>query len=355
MKKSLVALAVLSGVAGTAAAQSSVTVFGVLDVNVRYNKAGGQTLWSEATDGNASSRLGFRGVEDLGGGMKASFWLEAALSPDGGIAGNTTASPLKTFDRRATVSLSGDFGEIRLGRSKTGERTILDDFDPFGTIGVGNVINVYSPTAVGGASTTLGSGMNPNTTWNRSDNQVAYILPGNLGGFYGQIDVAPSEGYATTNNKYYGGRFGYKQGALHVTAGLSSNYGLLGKYKMGTIAGSYDFGVVNAEAFWTQTSYLGRKQSIITLAALVPVGQGQFKVAYTMSNANNTAEAAKIVYDANLLAAGYVYNLSKRSALYGTVARIENKGAGKFGVNGSPAVTAGGDSTGFEVGVRHSF
>ncbi len=347
MKKSLVALAVLSAVAGTAAAQSSVTVFGVLDVNVRYNKAGGQTLWSESTDGNQSSRLGFRGIEDLGGGMKASFWLEAALSPDGGLEGNTGASPAKIFDRRATVSLSGDFGEVRLGRSKTGERTILDEFDPFGTIGVGNVMNTYS---------TLGSGLNTNTTWNRSDNQVAYILPGNLGGFYGQVDVAPSEGIATANNKYYGGRFGYKQGPFHVTAGLSSNYGAPGvaKYNMGTVAGSYDFGVATAQAFYSQTKFGSRKQSLLTLAALVPVGQGQFKVAYTMNNSNSTAETAGF-YDSNLLAAGYVYNLSKRSALYGTVAKIDNKGKGKQLVNGSPAPSIGGGSGGFEVGVRHSF
>jgi len=347
MKKSLVALAVLGTLAGTAAAQSSVTVFGVLDVNVRYNKANGQTLWSESTDGNQSSRLGFRGVEDLGGGMKASFWLESALSADAGTGGNTGASPNKFFDRRATVSLSGDFGEVRLGRSKTGERTILDDFDPFGTIGVGNVMNTYS---------TLGSGLNTNTTWNRSDNQIAYILPGNLGGFYGQIDVAPSEGAATVNNKYYGGRFGYKQGPLNVTAGLSSNYGAPGvaKYTMGTLAGSYDFEVVQAQAFYSQTKFGSRKQSLITLAALVPVGQGQFKIAYTMNNANNTAEGAGF-YDSKLLAAGYVYNLSKRSALYTTVAKLTNDGKGKQVVNGSPAAAAGGNSGGFEVGMRHSF
>ena len=77
MKKSILALAVLSSVAGVAAAQSSVTLFGVVDVAVRQSKGAAGTMTQVATDGNTASRLGVRGVEDLGGGLKASFWLEA--------------------------------------------------------------------------------------------------------------------------------------------------------------------------------------------------------------------------------------------------------------------------------------
>ena len=85
MKKSLLALAVLGTVAGAASAQSSVTLFGIVDINAKYVKNDGfDNRKSLGTDGINSSRLGFRGVEELGGGLKAVFWLEGALLPDTG-------------------------------------------------------------------------------------------------------------------------------------------------------------------------------------------------------------------------------------------------------------------------------
>ena len=124
MKKSLVALAVLAGFAGAAAAQSSVTLFGVIDVAARYTKANGQDTKQLTNDGSSSSRFGVRGVEDLGGGLKAGFWLEGALAADTG-----TADATRFWGRRASVSLMGDFGEVRLGRGKTSTRLVVDDFD----------------------------------------------------------------------------------------------------------------------------------------------------------------------------------------------------------------------------------
>src|SRR5690349_21044336 len=114
MKKSLLALAVLGAFAGVASAQSSVTLFGIVDVNLRYVKNGDDRAQKQlGTDGINSSRLGFRGVEDLGGGLKAGFWIEGAISPDVGTSGG------QTWQRRSTVSLLGNFGEVRLGRDYT--------------------------------------------------------------------------------------------------------------------------------------------------------------------------------------------------------------------------------------------
>ena len=77
MKKSLIALAVLAA-AGTASAQSSVTLFGIVDATIqRVNNDGGPSVTRLTNSGYNSSRLGFRGTEDLGGGLSASFWLEA--------------------------------------------------------------------------------------------------------------------------------------------------------------------------------------------------------------------------------------------------------------------------------------
>ena len=94
MKKSLIALAVLAA-SGAAMAQSSVTLFGIVDAGVTYAKtSGGDNVYGLTNSGNATSRLGFRGVEDLGGGLKAGFWLEGAIQNDSGTgAGGGAAGP----------------------------------------------------------------------------------------------------------------------------------------------------------------------------------------------------------------------------------------------------------------------
>jgi predicted porin len=346
-----------------------VTLFGVLDVNAQNikNNTSTQRL---STDGIASSRLGFRGVEDLGGGLRASFHLEAALSPDVGSAGGgnglTNASGTSAlFNRRATVSLLGGFGEVRLGRDYDPTFWNLTNFDPFGTNGVGSSLNVVS---------TLGSGVN---TLVRANNSVGYFLPGNLGGLYGQAMVAAGEGSetagqttnATSNNatttgagnKYYGGRLGYAAGPFDVAVAYGTTESTTGqKYKLGNVGGSWDFGVAKIMAQYINAKYnavIGdRKQVNYLLGAVVPVGAGEFHASYDRANQSGAGTGSN---DANLMALGYVYNLSKRTALYGNIARIDNKGAQAFSVNGSitgtSLLTGGRDSTGYEIGVRHSF
>ena len=113
MKKSLLALAVLGSFAGVAAAQSSVTLFGVADASARQVKNGSAGSQKQlASGGNATSRFGLRGLEDLGGGLRAGFHLESGINLD---TGTTDA---KFWGRRSTVSLLGGFGEVRLGRDR---------------------------------------------------------------------------------------------------------------------------------------------------------------------------------------------------------------------------------------------
>jgi len=112
MKKSLVALAVLAA-SGAAMAQSSVTLFGIVDAGYANIKANGTSKSGITNSGYNSSRIGFRGTEDLGGGLKAEFWLEGALANDDGNASGLN------FQRRSTVSVVGGFGEVRIGRDYT--------------------------------------------------------------------------------------------------------------------------------------------------------------------------------------------------------------------------------------------
>lgn len=337
MKKSLVALAVLGMVAGTAAAQSSVTLFGVVDLAARYTKAGGLNKKELAADGSSSSRLGVRGVEDLGGGLKAGFWLEHSFAADTGAQGDAA----RFWGRRATVSLMGNFGEVRLGRAKTSTRLVIDDFDAFSTTGLGDVTKIYR---------TLGA----SDTYNRSDNQVAYIAP-TMGGFYGSADVGAGEN--TIGKRYIGGRVGYKAGALNVSAGLQSTQGTgYYKVKLGAIGASYDFGMVKINALLARNEYkttTTTRQTITTIGATVPVGaSGSFVAQFSNANANASSNEAR------LLTAGYQHSLSKRTAFYMTVSQIDNEPGANFRLgsapNGVPAVVSGKYS-GFDVGMKHSF
>jgi len=338
MKKSLIALAVLGSLVGTASAQSSVTLFGLVDVGVRQVKGAAGTVNTLSSDGRSSSRLGVRGVEDLGGGLKASFWLEGALSPD---AGSVDAS--RFWGRRATVSLSGAFGEVRLGRHKIAARLTIDDFDPYSTTGTGAVTAIFS-----------GLGSKAGVP-NRADNQVGYVLPGGLGGVYGGADVAAGEGAATDGNKTMSGRLGYKAGPVHVAAAYSVGGVDSNKYKLGVVAGSYDFGLAKASVMLGQNKFASLKQSWWQVGAVVPVGSGELLFSYANANANNAAELGKVAGDAKLFALGYNHILSKRTTIYATLSQIKNEGVAKFVVAGGNAVNAGGTSRGADVGIRHSF
>jgi predicted porin len=345
MKKALIALAVLGLTGGAAVAQSSVTLFGVLDADVKYVKTGSLKLKKLDSGGLNTSRLGVRGTEDLGGGLKAGFWLETQIDTDTGTSGSGAF-----WGRRATVSLSGDFGEVRLGRNKTASRLHLEDFDPTSFTGLGSVSVVYS---------NLGSGNG--TSFGRADNLVSYSLPTNLGGFYGAVDVSAGEGTGT--NKGQSVRLGFKQGPLHVSGAYAStsNAADNSKFKLASLAGAYDFGVVRPSLSYTQSKYLSREQKIWTAAVTVPLGQqGQLWGSFTDAKANGVAETAAAGYtpigDAKLFAVGYIYSVSKRTALYTTLSQVKNDGAARFIVAGAPAATAGGQkSSGVDVGIRHSF
>jgi predicted porin len=335
MKKSLLALAALTAFAGAASAQSSVTLFGIVDVSARNLSAGGVSTQQLATDGYNSSRLGFRGVEDLGGGLRAAFWYEGAIAADTGTAAG------QNWQRRQTVALSGGFGEIRAGRDYTPSFWNSTVFDPFGTNGVGSFLNVVQ--------TSLGTGA---TTYVRANNSIGYFLPGGLGGLYGQVMIAAPEGLRT--NDYTGFRFGYSAGPMNVALSWGkTDTTTIGAYKHTSLAGSFKLGAPTIMAQYNKTDTTGRGQKAMLVGMSYPMGAGEIRAAYTRADATGAIAAN----DATQFAAGYVHNMSKRTALYGTYARISNKGAATFVNAGGLALglRTGFNSTGYEVGVRHSF
>ena len=340
--------------AGTAAqAQSSVTLFGVIDTGYTHlysSGSGSNNL--VAADGNTSSRLGFRGSEDLGGGLKASFWLEAAFESDTGAGGSTSTDNVKnvsgglTFGRRSTVSLSGNWGELRLGR----------DFVPgFSNLGVsGGGYHAFATNGVGSSSALFYPPAGARgVTHIRASNSLAYHLP-KLGGFFGTVMYGFDEKTTGHDGRVVGGRIGYADGPLSVAAAITkTTRSDLGDLRQTNIGASYDFGMVKPMLLVGENKAGDDKKTRIwALGAHVPIGSsGQLRASYSALKATNVAN------DANHIALGYVHSLSKRTALYANAARVKNKDGGNaFTVGDGLAVTnANGSGTGYQVGIRHSF
>lgn len=333
MKKTLIALAAVAAT-GAAFAQSSVTLFGIMDAGVRYTKstAGGvsTSVTTMSQDGIASSRLGFRGVEDLGGGMSAGFWLEAGLNPDTGTPAGVQ------FQRRSTVSLMGGFGEVRLGRDYVPTFWNHTVYDPFGTNGVASSINVFGALAGTVSATAV-----------RSNNVLAYFTP-NMGGFQAQLSYGFKEvNTGSSASDYAGVRLSYTAGPLSAAIATATEGCLASGANCATaditrtnVGASYDFGFIKPMFNYTtaedKSINLDVTNTMIGLTA--PVGPGVIKASYTVTDLDN-------VGDAKQWGLGYEYSLSKRTALYGNFARI----TADAGVGANARVTA------YEVGVRHAF
>ena len=362
MKKSLIALAVLAA-SGAAMAQSSVTLFGIVDTNVSYldgvsNAAGTNTesKYGIGTSGNATSRLGFRGVEDLGGGLKAGFHLEGEIFGDDGNASGFN------FKRRSTVSLAGGFGEVRLGRDLTPGYSKFISYDLFGQVGIGQFMGWSDWATNSDVGTTVSTADASNV---RSSNMISYYTP-NFGGLTAGLGYGFDEQTTGKAGRYVGGYVAYDNGPLSLAAsydqrdllvnGLVAGSAVLDRDTF-TLGGSYNLNVVKLNAIVQQSKYkaLGESEKVnaYALGVSAPVGAGEVKLQYALYD-NKLIESK-----AHQLSLGYVHNLSKRTAVYGTVSYMDNKDDSNLGLAAKNLKTAGpgfGESqTGVQVGVRHSF
>lgn len=356
MKKKTLIMAATLAACGAASAQSNVTIFGVVDAAYSYG-SGSTSKKTQLTSGsNTSSRVGFRGTEDLGGGMSASFWLEGQFNTDNGtgVATNTNNQNSGgaiagigggqgfTFGRRSTVSLHAPWGEIRMGRDFTSHYLNRSLADVFAVVGVG-----ASQPHVG----TLGG---PVAT--RASNMIGYYLPASVGPVYGQAQIYYGENNSgaanSSDGKGYSVRLGYNQGPVNVSAAYGNTKYAAGDIKSTSIAALYDAGVVrlfsgyikdanSAPANFTAKGY--------TLGAIAPVGKNEFKVSLSKYGTN-----AGLKPETKKTAIGYVHNFSKRTALYATYARVSNSGGATAALNGS-VTAANNGSSGYDLGIRHTF
>ncbi len=341
----VVAVAAISNLPTPAVAQSesAVVLFGAVDINVaRYSASGSASVTRVGSDGLSSTRWGMRGSESLGNGLRASFWLENGFSPDSGVIGNTSTNNQSNgstpglFGRRATVSLTGDFGELRLGRDLTPVAQNGSDFNLFGVNGTGKVASLFYPTF-------------SSATHIRISNGINYFTP-SLGGFYGQATYAPGENSSDNNGRYVGIRLGYRSGPFHVAGGTARISDTAGEQKHTAAGARYDFGVVAVNMLYGRNQKGVIDHSALHAGLTVPFGSNAMRLGYTVARIKGGDGAGQIIV-------GVIHNLSKRTALYVDGSQVNNHGAGRnFGLSdGFKPLTPGGKSTGFEAGIRHSF
>jgi predicted porin len=360
MKKTLLLLSAM-GFAGVASAQSSVTIWGILDANIAHGSGTASSKTAVSGSGRNGSRLGFRGTEDLGGGMSAQFWLEAGINVDNGTAGatntnnqasGTAAAPAGTqgltFNRRSTVSLAGNWGELRLGRDYTPQYWNLS-FDPFGTSGVGGTQTINSiisrPTSV------------------RASNTVGYVLPSSLGGIYGQAQYYLGEnsssagtppGATKDDGNGYGARLGFAKGPVDVAVALSRTKYAAGDWHQNNVGAKYDFGLAQLMAHYSfdkDDAVTGGKSRGYLIGGEVPVGVGRIKASYSYYKFDRPTSSPAT----KRFAIGYDHNLSKRTKIYGTYARLSNSGGAGQSLNGATLANPNDSSRGFDIGLWHTF
>lgn len=349
MRVACLVLTAAAACSGSAWAQSSVTMFGIVDLAAR-SVTNDETVYQLASGGLQTSRLGIRGSDDLGSGLSAGFWLEGALAPDDGnkLTASASGTTLKVsggfeWRRRSTVSLIHKaLGELRLGRDKVPSYYEWEDYDPFGNSGLGASTRMQVTRGIVPSGGAYG-------TASRADNLVNYYLPNTMGGFFGQAAYAFGEGQL--GNEYVGGRLGYRSGALMV----SGSYGrseVTGSTNADTwaVGGSYDFGIVKLMGFYASLEIGSGSQDNWLIGVTAPFGGVQWRVSYQSMDGGGTLGNQ----EATMMAVGGSYALSKRTALYFTYSYIDND-ATAFTVGSGSSLAVGNTSKGYDIGIRHSF
>ena len=390
MKKSLLALAVFGAFSGAAMAQSSVQLYGIIDLGVTHfsglapaNGASGNTTVSStglSSGVQSGSRIGVKGVEDLGGGLSAFFQAETGFCAAGtnqdlkaGAAQQGYCTGGGFMGRTSIVGLKGGFGTVAAGRMYTQAFNNEAGVDPFGWGLTGDIGNTSLVGQYGLA---------------RANQTIAYMTP-DLSGFSGvaaysfapgAASTIPSVTAAGTSNVSRAWTLNGQYGNGPILAGV--NYSRVtnlfsaptstiadGALKAFQVYGAYDFGVAKISGIYEQAKqdYYNGNNKFFMLGATVPVGPGAILASY--SQGKNTlvqqgatgAGAGKV----KQYALGYTYSLSKRTNLYTSYAHISNDAAVAGGISGTNFAVGsatdsftgvnGQSSSGFALGIRHQF
>ncbi len=368
--------AVALALAAPVFAQSSVTVYGVVDLNGVYSK-GDATSVREGSGGLQGSRLGFKGTEDIGGGVSANFVLEGGLNIDTG--GSAQGGAL--FGRQAFGALKTPAGTFSAGRQYGSVYTITSDFSVFSNTNVGPTTALlggfaggYEPVQGGGATQAQpASGSSANGGPARVNNSFRYTTP-TYSGFTASALYGAGEVTGGTNQTRLW------DGSLRYTAnGFDAMVSYIDDKAAGpTVAASADVSTLTLaalygfDAFHVEGGYMkvndkrdgqgptgtGFDGQGFWVGGDYRLGANLFKLQFVQNKPEHIASSTTNAYGA-----GYQYDFSKRTAFYTSLTRFQNgANAGKGGLGRyNQAVPAGltsvgdNDITEFALGVRHSF
>lgn len=324
-------LLALLAVAGSSAvlAQSNVTLYGRVNTTVERQKVGNDTVTGMF---NNSSRFGFRGVEDLGGGLKAGFQLESGFNSDSGTgSGWTHPTTGMSFARQSEINLAGNFGMLRLGNFTPESYYATADYIGLHNHDTGSSSDAlyYDPVWFGGLST---------------KNKIAYRTPSMAGlTVEGSASFHEKDPTVGPRKNGYDLAANYNMGALSLGAGYSQ----VDDNKQFALRGFYTMGQFLLGAYYQRNDedILGTRNNF-RLAGAYILGASEFHLnagrANSWSKVNDSA--------ANQYTIAYNYNLSKRTKVYTYYTKVDNKVNATY-MTGIP----GANFSSFAVGVRHNF
>lgn len=311
--KKIALVAALAAVSASAFAQSSVTLYGRINTTVESQKVGNGDR--KAVVQNNASRIGFKGQEDLGGGLKASFNLEHGLnSDDGRQTGIEDGAGF--WSREAWVQLAGSFGAVRLGNFTSEAYFATADY-----ISMHNHDTGTSSDALYAFKTY------------RSSNKIGYFTP-TVGGFSGSASVSAGEG-AAGREKLFDLAANYVGGPLHLGAGFSKE----GDVKQIAVRGLYELGAFTVGAYYQRADDGTQNRNVYRLSGMYTMGASEFHANFGATQGKGDFAVQGKTTQFTL---GYNYNLSKRTKVYGFYtaqnAKLESK-----------------DFSSLAAGVRHNF
>ncbi|AMP05849.1 porin [Collimonas pratensis] len=366
--KPLAVAAVLAcAFAGQAQAQTNVTIYGRVDAGINYQSnqvqknadgtftRGGQ--WGVGGNEWGTSMIGFKGTEDLGGGLKALFTLESGFQAD---TGSFNGSGL--FNRRSFVGLNGGFGTVKIGRDLALPSDRVWSIDPTGQQNM--------------STSTLFKGRN----WPQTSNQIQYITPDTMGGFYVHAMYGAGEAAGSFTKGPTGSNIGSSTGlavgfvqptyellAMYDTArDQNGSYdSLFSRSKEITVGGNVTFGPAKLFAGWQNISAPAQDTSLAPAGSMASANKAnqfwlganyQLTPALTLIGAAYHVKLNHDVGSANLFMVGTNYSLSKRTLLYASVGTIRNGSNTDFQVQtGDSTGLTGQNQSTFYTGISHSF
>lgn len=355
MHSTTVFIGVAAGLLAATAAQaqaaapiptSQVTLYGAVDLGLEHASNGRSHVSRVSSGLQTVSRFGFRGSEDLGGGLRANFRLESALNADDGTQNNAT----KFFGRWVHVGLSGAWGAIDLGRMWSPTFVVGLTSDPLARNRTSLGWNMFLQQT-GAASTAFTPGF--------QDNSVRYTSP-RLGGFWGEAMYTAGEA-TNASGRGVGLNLQYAQGPLYLGYGWQRNHN-------GTAAAPV------AQPRASESHFLGATYKLDKVTLYATFNRNLTDLPGTRASSNAMLSArwdvqgphALIVQLAQRrvsgtdtrargLQLGYNYALSKRTTLYARHARVNNEGASAITLNGLALAGAGADPSFTAVGISHLF